>query len=85
MVGEQMSVKSCCEVLRLDPNTNLMRTRTLLPIVRHQIDLQGEAKGIVILVSAVFGAKGGTGLEKDGLFGEFWRQRGFLEIVRNLV
>ncbi|KAH6695573.1 hypothetical protein F5X68DRAFT_30989 [Plectosphaerella plurivora] len=47
--------RSRTEVMRPDPNTNLMAPRTQLPVVRHDFPLGPETPSEEIIVTAVFG------------------------------
>lgn len=60
-------------VVRPDPNTNLMASRTMLPLIRHELEFSSESR-YKVLVTAVFAIKGHERL-RGGDVRELWRRR----------
>lgn len=77
--GLAVPVQGCCpsnsaaSVMRADPNTNLISSRTMIPFVQHDIELSGDTRGRVF-ATAVFAVTASEGLGRDKVR-ELWRRR----------
>ena len=60
-------------VMRPDPNTNLIAARTMIPFVRHDLELSGD-QIIGVFVTGVFAVNASEGLSKEKVR-ELWRTR----------
>ena len=61
-------------VVRPDPNTNLMASRTLLPLIRHELEFSSGTR-CKVLVTAVFAVKADERLHDRDDVRELWRRR----------
>lgn len=80
-------VKSQCFALKPDPNTNLIASRTLIPVIQHEIPVtcfrnEGQspnsAKGLC-LVSGVFAVAASAGLSQ-GVIHDMWLNKPQLRV-----
>lgn len=65
---------SGASVVRPDPNTNLMTSRTLLPLIRHELVFSRGTR-CEVFVTAVFAVKAPERLHDRGEVHELWRRR----------
>ncbi|KAH8425147.1 glycoside hydrolase family 154 protein [Aspergillus melleus] len=81
-IDTQIEVQSESFALRADPNTNLMSSRTLIPSIKHHLNLnrsERNARQEVCLVSGVFAVAASAGLDKDTIRG-MWSRRPRLRV-----
>lgn len=65
--------KSTAEVLKTDPNTNLMAPRTMLPLVKHEIGHElVQNQGQMVIVTGVFASSGQVSREE---MQKMWQRR----------
>ncbi|KAL4891174.1 hypothetical protein BDV59DRAFT_194395 [Aspergillus ambiguus] len=85
--GNRAKVKSQCFALKPDPNTNLMASRTLIPVIQHEIPIslfrdegQGtNAAGGLCLASGIFAVSESAGLSPD-MIHTMWLNRPQLHV-----
>lgn len=76
--------RSQADVLRTDPNTNLIFTRTVVPFVKHTISLRNNSQTDLYLVTAVFCVKPTSDLTPKEI-DQLWRRQPSLTLDSNGV
>lgn len=71
-------ISSSTAVMRPDPNTNLIVSRTMMPFVRHELEVSSEPRKMVF-ATAVFAVKALHNMQRDEVC-RLWRRRPSVKI-----